>query len=151
LLKHPKPEHRFVAAHLLDQLQIIPGHEQLLAALDDNDLRVTTRAMMAFQHDTDERIKNTELFERLERLLPRYPDKPTKLKNCVWPWTAHTVSKGTIADALPLNLGRAPLIGVFSLRTWVKRHGANCSPPWPLLISSYHSPTNAVAVSWTWN
>jgi hypothetical protein len=108
LLKHAKAEHRFVAAHLLDQLQLITAHEKLLIALDDDDLRVSTRAMMAFQHDADERIKNADLFERLERLLPRYPDKPAKLKSAVWPWTTYSVSKETIANALPGSLAQRP-------------------------------------------
>ena len=108
LLKHSKAEHRFVAAHLLDQLQLITAHEKLLPVLEDADLRVTTRAMMTFQHDADERLKNGDLFERLERLLPRYPDKATKLKPAVWPWTAFNVSKETIADALPDKLGQRP-------------------------------------------
>lgn len=108
LLKHSKAEHRFVAAHLLDQLRLIVAHEKLLPALEDADLRVTTRAMMTFQQEADERLKNADLFERLERLLPRYPDKATKLKPAVWPWTAFNVSKETIANALPGNLGQRP-------------------------------------------
>ncbi|MFN0066493.1 MAG: DUF5724 domain-containing protein [Limisphaerales bacterium] len=108
LLRHSKAEHRFVAAHLLDQLQLIAAHEKLLPALDDADLRVTTRAMKTFQHEADERLKSADLFERLERLLPRYPDKATKLKPIVWPWTAFNVSKESIADTLPGNLGLRP-------------------------------------------
>jgi hypothetical protein len=107
-LKHPKPEHRFVAAHLLDQTQLITAHETLLTAFDDAELRVATRALMAFRHEADERIKNADLFERLERLLPRYPDKPTKLKPIVWPWTACNVSKEVAANALANNVGQRP-------------------------------------------
>ena len=108
LLKHPKAEHRFVAAQVLEQTQLIAAHEKLLAAFEDSDLRVTTRAVMAFYNEADDRIKNSDLFERLERLLPRYPDKETKLKPAVWPWSTYTVSKQLIADALANNLGQRP-------------------------------------------
>jgi hypothetical protein len=49
-----------------------------------------------------------DLFERLEKLVPRYPDKAEKLKPTVWPWTNYTVSKELVADALPHNLGERP-------------------------------------------
>jgi len=107
LLKHAKVEHRFVAAHLLDQLQLAAAQEALLPALQDSDLRVTTCAIITFQREVDERVKNLDLFERLERLLPRYPAKPTALKPIVWPWMKLTA--GTVADVLPGNLGsRSP-------------------------------------------
>jgi hypothetical protein len=108
LLKHPKAEHRFVAAHLLDQLQLSPANEKLLPALEDEDLRVTTRALIGFANDADESIRNSDLFERLERLLPRYPDKETKLKPLVWPWTAYKTSKEEVANALVNSLGQRP-------------------------------------------
>jgi hypothetical protein len=109
LLKHSKAEHRFVAAHLLDQLGLIASRKSLLIALEDSDLRVTSRAVLSFQRATDARIKNLDLFERLEKLLPRYPEKPEKLKPAVWPWTAYTVSREFAANTLPQNLGeRSP-------------------------------------------
>lgn len=108
LLKHSKAEHRFVAAHLLDQLGLIASEKSLLLALEDSDLRVTTRALLGFQGATDPRIKKLDLFERLEKLVPQYPDKPEKLKPAVWPWTTYTVSKEIVADALPQNLGERP-------------------------------------------
>lgn len=108
LLQHPKPEHRYVGAHLLDQMQLINAHRNLLTALEDADLRVTMRALTAFQHEADQRLVNADLFERFERLLPRYPDKVTPLKPIVWPWTACKISKETIADLLPHRLGERP-------------------------------------------
>jgi len=106
LLKHPKAEHRYIAAHLLDQLQLVPAQGKLLEALDDADLRVTTRAVVAFQGVVDDRIKNMDLFERLEKLVPRYPLKATRFKPIVWPWAALTAE--TVADVLPGNLGQRP-------------------------------------------
>ena len=108
LLKHSKAEHRFVATHLLDQLGLLSSEKSLLVALEDSDLRVTTRALLGFQHGTDSRIQKLDLFERLEKLVPRLPEKPEKLKPAVWPWAAYTVSKELAADALPRNLGERP-------------------------------------------
>jgi hypothetical protein len=108
LLKHPSAEHRFVATHLLDQLHLVASQRSLLIPLEDEDLRVTTRALLGFQRGADPRVKKADLFERLEKLLPRYPDKPEKLKPTVWPWTEYTISKELVADALPNNLGERP-------------------------------------------
>ena len=108
LLKHPRPEHRYVAAHLLAQLGLLASQKNLVPVLEDEDLRVATRALQAFQHGADERVQKVDLFERLETLAARYPDKPEKLKPMVWPWTACTVSKELAANALPGNLGGRP-------------------------------------------
>jgi hypothetical protein len=108
LLKHSNPEHRFVAAHLLAQLGLLMSQRNLLPVLEDADLRVTARALQVFQHGADPRVKKADLFERLEKLLPRYPDNPEKLKPTVWPWTVCEVSKELVADALPHNLGERP-------------------------------------------
>lgn len=77
-------------------------------ALEDDDLRVATRALLGFQRGADPRVKKADLYERLEKLLPRYPDKPEKLKPTVWPWTQYAISKELVADALPHNLGERP-------------------------------------------
>jgi hypothetical protein len=109
LLKRANAEHRFVAAHLLHQLGLVASHKNLLAALEDADLRVATRALLAFHAGADNRVKDADLFERLEKLLPRCPDRPEKLQPTVWPWTAYEISRELVADALPKNLGkRAP-------------------------------------------
>jgi hypothetical protein len=106
LLKHSNAEHRFVAAHMLHQLGLVTSHKHLLAALEDADLRVATRALLAFHHGADSRVKDADLFERLEKLLPRCPERPEKLKPAVWPWTAYEISRELVADALPQNLGK---------------------------------------------
>ena len=108
LLKHPQPEHRFIAAHLLSQVQLIGAHEKLLSALDDADLRVAHCAMLALLRTPDDRITNGDFFERLERLLPRYPASVTKLKPAVWPWSAYAVSKENVAAGLASSLGQRP-------------------------------------------
>jgi hypothetical protein len=108
LLKHASAEHRFAAAHLLDQLGLLASEKSLISALDDSDLRVATRALIGFQRGTDPRIKKLDLFERLEKLLTRFPQKPEKLKPAIWPWTAYTISKELAADTLVPNLGERP-------------------------------------------
>ncbi len=108
LFKHAEAGHRFVAAHLLNQLGLVASQRSLLIPLEDADLRVATRALTGFQRSADPRVKKADLFERLEKLLPRFPDKPEKLKEIVWPWTACTISKEMVADALPHCLGERP-------------------------------------------
>ncbi len=108
LLKHESAEHRFVAAHLLHQLGLVGSHKNLVVALDDPDLRVATRAVLAFHNGADRRVKKEDLFERLEKLLARCPAKPEKLPPAVWPWTACEISKTLVADTMPKNLGQRP-------------------------------------------
>lgn len=108
LLQHAKPEHRYVAAHLLAQLGLLSSQKNLLRVLDDADLRVATRAFQALRQGADGRVQKADLFERLEKMVERYPAKPEKLKPAVWPWTSVTVSKELAADALPENLGERP-------------------------------------------
>jgi hypothetical protein len=108
LLGHPRAEHRFVAAHLLDQLLLIPAQKKLFSTLEDADLRVTARALQAVRHGAGDADGRSDLFERLEKLLSRYPAKPEKLQPIVWPWTATVISKEMVADALPVNLQQRP-------------------------------------------
>ena len=108
LLKHDRPEHRFVAVHLLSQLNLLAGQKNLLGALDDADIRVAARALQLFQRGVDSRVKNSDLFDRLEKLLDRCPAQPSPLKPAVWPWTAGTISRSLVAGALPDNLGERP-------------------------------------------
>ena len=109
LLKHPAAEHRFVATHLLAQLGLLSSQKNLLMPLEDLDLRVATRALQLFQHGADSRVQKADLFERLEKLLPRYPEKTEKLKAIMWPWTEYSISRELVANTLPQNLGeRAP-------------------------------------------
>ena len=111
LLRHRTVEHRFAAAHLLDQLGLVSAQHSLLPALEDEDLRVSTRALLAFRSDADPSVNEARLFERLRDLLPRYPEKPQKLKPTLWPWTRYSVSKQLVAEALPRHLGeRSPTL-----------------------------------------
>jgi hypothetical protein len=105
LLRHPRAEHRYVGVHLLDQLGLPASFEKLLGGLEDEDLRVANRAAGAFRYGANECLLNSDLFERLERLLPRFPERAAKLEPIVWPWTECTVSREVIAGALANHLG----------------------------------------------
>lgn len=42
-----------------------------------------------------------DIFEQLEALLPRIPEKPISLDSVVWPWLNYTLSQSQVADLLP--------------------------------------------------
>ena len=102
------PERRFVAAHLLAALGLRDARIALLPALADPDLRVAAEALGALQHTTE--LTNTDLFERLEQEIPRFPKKPMTLDPLVWSWSVKSVSRETIVGAFLPALGdRSPL------------------------------------------
>lgn len=109
LLQHPQVEHRFVAVHFLAQLGLAEAQIALLPALEDGDLRVTTRALTVFQYGVEEKVKQTDLFERLEQILPNFPEKAKVLTPLVWEWMKLEASQPSVARALMENLGeRSP-------------------------------------------
>jgi hypothetical protein len=109
LLKHPKPEFRFAAAHLLSQLGVNEATEKLLRTLEDEDLHVSYCLLASIQHgQMDEALKDSDLFERLEKLLPRLPQKPLQLKPLVWPWTNYKIQRDLVAGPLVETLGKRP-------------------------------------------
>ena len=109
LLKHPKAEFRFAAAQLLSQLRLTTAQEELLRVIEDDDLHLPFCALAPLQHaEMDEAFANSDLFERLERLLPRFPDKRMKLKPLIWPWTAWTVDRQLVSSVLLHALGKRP-------------------------------------------
>ncbi|BAZ26431.1 hypothetical protein NIES4073_73380 [Kalymmatonema gypsitolerans NIES-4073] len=108
-LEHPDVEYRFVAVRLLAQLGLVEAQVALLPALEDEDLRVVTCALMVVQGGVDKRLQETDLFERLERILPRFPKQVTVLQPLVWDWIRLEAQQQTVANALVGNLGdRSP-------------------------------------------
>jgi len=98
----PSVEKRFAAVHLLGQMGLKDCFPELLKALDDEDLRVAAHAFMGvvsrhYEHDS---IASSDMFERLERLLPRVNHKRNNLKPLVWDW-------------LPIALDREQVAGQF--------------------------------------
>ncbi|HLV79634.1 MAG TPA: HEAT repeat domain-containing protein, partial [Chthonomonadaceae bacterium] len=73
MLADPKAEHRLAAVRLLALLGLPAAQKTLLVALEDPDLRVVEAAFTVFRYGVDASLQGTDLFERLERLLPRFP------------------------------------------------------------------------------
>lgn len=109
LLKHPKAEFRFAAAQLLSQLGLTTAQESLLTVLEDDDLHLSLCAIAPHQHgEMVEELVNSNLFERLETLLPRFPEKQLRLKPLIWPWTGWTLDRELVSSVLLNALGKRP-------------------------------------------
>ena len=112
LLHEADPELRFVGAHLLAQVGLPEAKEALRFALQDADLRVAARAFQALSATGyyGQRPEDTgDLFEHLERALPRFPARAQKLGPVVWPWMTVDAHQESVADALVRCLGdRSP-------------------------------------------
>jgi hypothetical protein len=101
LLHDGDPERRWAAAHLLAQLGLQDGHEALVRALDDGDLRVAARAAEVFGRYGGARSGSA--FEPLERLLARVPGKRVEIEPLVWSWTGGTLTRADVAEALVMQ------------------------------------------------
>ncbi|PWU20002.1 MAG: hypothetical protein C5B50_04960 [Verrucomicrobia bacterium] len=109
LLKHPKAEFRFVAARLLGQMDLPSAQAKLHSILEDQDLHMPYCALVAHQYgDLDEALLKSDFFERLEKLIKRFPEKATKLKELVWPWTGYAVDRSLISSVMLKALGSRP-------------------------------------------
>jgi hypothetical protein len=109
LLGDTNVERRFVGAHLLSQLGLVASHQALLTALEDDDPRVATLALNAMPRAGNV-FQDEDLFERLERIYPRFPQKARQLEPLVWPWMSLTADRSTVAALMSHNLGkRSPL------------------------------------------
>lgn len=106
LLTDENVERRFVGAHLLALLGLPEAQQVLLSALDDADLRVAVRALQEFRQPFAR--DQEDLFERLERNLPRFPRQKQTLKPVVWPWMTLDADQADLADALIHHLGSRP-------------------------------------------
>jgi HEAT repeat protein len=121
LLKHPKPEFRYVATYHLSQASLnlaIPG---LIRALADDNLHVAFCAINGLREFGDMSESETETPERkelrqslapvykaLEGLFHKVPEKPVSLKPIVWPWTGLKPERSQVVDALIRHLGSRP-------------------------------------------
>lgn len=101
------PERRFVAAHFLAALGLRDARIALLPVLADPDFRVAAEALGALQYGAE--LAGTDLFERLEREVPRFPQKEQILEPLVWTWEVPRVSRELVVAALLPALGdRSP-------------------------------------------
>ncbi len=108
LLQHTEATHRFVAVHFLVKLNITPARIALIDAIDDPDQGVATLAIHAFQAYPDQSLKDSEVFERLERNFARFPQKP-KIVSLVWDWMQLKSSQELVTTAMIEHLGtRSP-------------------------------------------
>jgi Family of unknown function (DUF5724)/Domain of unknown function (DUF4132) len=128
LLNHPEATHRFVAVHFSIQLDITPAQLALLPAISDRNLAVATRAIQSLQYGCLE--INSDVFERLEENLSRFPEKPKTLPPMVWEWIQLGASQGLVASAMVTQLGtRSPkrLIPILSkVNAYERRTIAQC-------------------------
>lgn len=109
LLQSPVVERRFAGVHLLSHLGLPAAQPPLLSALEDPDLRVAARALGALQRYPDERLREADLFERVERLLPRLPRQRKELPAAVWPWLKLPAAQSMATNVLLWSLGdRSP-------------------------------------------
>lgn len=110
LLNHPDASYRFVAVYFLSQLHLPESQIALITALEDQDLRVATQAVIALTY-TNEIVKNTELFEKLEAVINNFPEKPKTLTPLVWDWLSLEASQEKVLTTLFNNLGeRSPQV-----------------------------------------
>lgn len=101
LFKHSEASHRFVAVHFLAQLDLAPARLALIDAIDDPDFAVATRAV---QECRDESLKDSDVFERLERNIDRFPEKP-KTVSIVWDWVKLESSQELVTSMMVEQLG----------------------------------------------
>lgn len=108
LLQHVHPEVRFAAVYFLSQVQLQECGAVLLPMLEDSDLRIATTAYsgIASSLRTGSSLLANGLFESVERLLQRIPERTKTLKPIVWEWMTLQVDRKSYADALIGCLGK---------------------------------------------
>src|SRR5262249_47711732 len=109
LLKHPKAEFRFAAVLILARISLPEAQAQVLIVLEDEDLHLPYCALQPLAHvPLSKNLTESNLFERLEKLLKVFPEKPVKLKPLIWPWTNYSASRELISTVLIEALGKRP-------------------------------------------
>lgn len=106
-LKDASVERRYVATHLLASLSLVSPLRHLVPMLDDPDLRIAARACRIINPNAKQ-LADSDVFDRLERLLARAPQKKQTVKPLVWPWSIESIDKQTVAAALMNHLGDRP-------------------------------------------
>jgi hypothetical protein len=104
-------EKRFIAVHILGQLNLSECFPVLLSRLDDEDLRIAAHALfgIATRSFDPKLVTDSDLFERLERLLPRVKHKQNNLKPLVWDWLPISLNRELVTGQLIDCLGtRSP-------------------------------------------
>jgi hypothetical protein len=121
LLDSANVERRFVAVHLLDQLSAPRARRYLAEAIDDDDLRVALRALEGCQAPEGATVEEIGLFERLERLLPRLPEKKQALAPLVWPWQVLMADRADVAVELEETCGSRSVTRLLPYLPWLSK------------------------------
>jgi HEAT repeat protein len=104
-------EKRFAATHLLVQTSLKEILPDLLHLLNDEDLRIVAHVLSnvngwIYGNDV---LSKSDLFERLEKLIPRINHKQSDLQSLVWDWMPIPLKRESISGMLVDCLGdRSP-------------------------------------------
>jgi hypothetical protein len=102
----PNPGRRYVAARMLELVWLSGASEALVPFVSDPDLHVVAEALTGVLHSGE--LKRTDLFERIERLLPNLTEASIKLSPIVWPWNEIVINRERVASMLIAFLGTRP-------------------------------------------
>ncbi|HEV8357110.1 MAG TPA: DUF5724 domain-containing protein [Gemmatimonadales bacterium] len=108
LLASPSEAIRFVATHFLVQCLWSSAVPPLVDMLADPDLRVAARALDMFGTPPATKVDKERLFDQVEQLLKRVPQRSQMLDALVWPWWKRKLERSTIAAVLASNASAVP-------------------------------------------
>ena len=135
LAKHTSEAIRFIAVRHLGRTDHPKASNALVAAIDDDDVRVAWQAM----EGVGETDHNPKLFETLERFLYRVPAKTTTTKPIVWPWMELSLRREQVSETLLSSIGRLPVTRLIphlkTLHSWTRSRAIH-------LIANAKSGTN---------
>ncbi|MBB6051202.1 DUF4132 domain-containing protein [Armatimonas rosea] len=120
LQSDPREDRRIVACFLLRLFQLPQASLALVPFLDDPSLKVVAAA-----HENFEPLASTcpDLFERLERNLPRLPEHATVYSSPLGEWHRLTLQRSDLADMLPRVRGERPWARVLAHLPALGQHG----------------------------
>ncbi len=110
LLKDKDAARRFAAVKLIGESGLPEATKLELPLLDDADLRVVSSVLGSLRNQDDDADDHTpkDLFERLEKLIPKLPEKRKELKPLVPAWPVRDLGQEDAADRLLGSLGQRP-------------------------------------------
>jgi HEAT repeat protein len=112
LFTDPITVRRAAAVHLLQHLDLPQSREVLIPLMDDPELSIAAMVFQALNlhyygyQAPDMDFGRTDLFERLERNLLRFPKEAKEVEPILFPWIKPIVARETAADALTRVIGK---------------------------------------------
>lgn len=107
ILKDADIERRFAALHLLSLLDLPSARDAMMDSLSDDDLRMVSYTCQSFRYTTLPQPEG--LFEIIEAVIERMPDKPRSLEPILWLWVGIVADKEVATGLLLKCLGeRSP-------------------------------------------